>query len=513
MRMMAGQWGTLGLLTLIAANVAAADSSIARADQASDLRADEALLQSRVDRQAQLPSSGDLYGVGPGNPATMAPATSGSFPRSVLIPGTETSLRVGGQIDEIAAYWFTGGQPNVSPFSFSPGGTGLLQTMPLNGSRGYARGNGIFGQSPAASRISFRTSTPSAWGEVRTHIEFDWAGSTPFLPGGANPTSVSDDLVPRLRYAYGTVGGWLFGQANSNFRDADADSELIDFGGDVGGPGIIRIPQVRYTASTGLWDSELSISAEAPETDLGTPTGIVANEIGFPTAITSCLIVALRSSTACSTALTNGPTIAKATAPTVVADWFVRQPWGHFDLAVVAQPGLDVNDGKFVSRQFVGYGGQVSGVFRPGWMGWAKDNFHWHFTIGTGIGTYVNGGPTFALATNYTGLPASPAAALAVRIKPVNEIGWTVGYQHYWSPEWRSTASVGFYHMDIPGQIIGVAELINLNKQLETAHLNLFWSPVSMVDIGVEYMFGRALAPVNRSGNENVMLSEFRFRF
>jgi hypothetical protein len=28
-------------------------------------------------------------------------------------------------------------------------------------------------------------------------------------------------LLPRLRYAYGTLGGFLAGQANSNFADPD----------------------------------------------------------------------------------------------------------------------------------------------------------------------------------------------------------------------------------------------------------------------------------------------------
>jgi hypothetical protein len=491
------QWEVLGLLILIAAVL---DSSVARAD--TDLQADELLLQARLDRIAQLPPYGDLYGAGPYNPASMAPVTGGYFPRSLLLPGTETSLRVGGQIEEIAVYWLSGGQPNVSPFSIAPGGSGLLQSVPLNGGRGYARGNGIFGQSPAASR---------------TNIEFDWNGSNQFVPGGVAPTAVSDDLVPRLRYAYATVGGWLFGQANSNFRDADADSETIDFGGDVGGPSSYRIPQVRYTTETGWWDSQLAVSVEKPETDLGTPVGIVANDVGFVTVTPSCPVGGAAGTTiTCSTSLTGGPAIAKTTAPNVSANWLI--PFGsrsHLDFAVVTRPGLDVNDGKFVSRQFVGYGGQVSGVYEPGWLGWDKDNVHWHFTIGSGLGGYMSGGPSFALATNYpsTSPPATLAAALAVQIKPVNEIGWTAGYLHYWSPELRSTASVGYGHLDFPAKILGVSESINLNKELETAHLNLFWRPVIFIDIGVEYMFGRAISLVNRSGNENVMLSAFRFRF
>ena len=80
---------------------------------------------------------------------------------------------------------------------------------------------------------------------------------------------MSDNLAPRLRFAYGTLGGWLVGQANSNFSDADANAEILDFGGNVGDPGVVRIPQIRYTQPLGWgWGGALSFSAETPETDI-----------------------------------------------------------------------------------------------------------------------------------------------------------------------------------------------------------------------------------------------------
>src|SRR5436309_13813354 len=63
--------------------------STARADELADLRANQELLQRRVDQLAQ---AGPSAGPGPGGPVL-----SGSFPRSFVIPGTEVSLRVGGQ--------------------------------------------------------------------------------------------------------------------------------------------------------------------------------------------------------------------------------------------------------------------------------------------------------------------------------------------------------------------------------------------------------------------------------
>src|SRR5258708_24680008 len=63
--------------------------SVARADELADLRANQELLQRRVDQLAQVPPPP------PGGPG--GPVLSGSFPRSFVVPGTEVSLRVGGQ--------------------------------------------------------------------------------------------------------------------------------------------------------------------------------------------------------------------------------------------------------------------------------------------------------------------------------------------------------------------------------------------------------------------------------
>src|SRR5438105_10629397 len=72
----------------------------ARADELADLRANQELLQKRIDQlsQAPPPAAPGPYvpGFGPETRPVTAPVTVGSFPRSFLIPGTETSLRIGG---------------------------------------------------------------------------------------------------------------------------------------------------------------------------------------------------------------------------------------------------------------------------------------------------------------------------------------------------------------------------------------------------------------------------------
>ena len=539
----------------------------AHADELSDLRANQQLLSQRIDQLAAVGLAPDVFSVNT-NPAASAPATAGSFPRSILIPGTDTSIKIYGQITEVIDYWMSGGNPNASPQNTTVGNNGQVAAtaVPVNhagvvghvvlGAGGvpvaasattiatnlasHARGNGIFLQSPRESRIGFETRTPTPLGEVRTVMEFDWAGSTTFAPGGANPTSVSDNLAPRLRYAYGTLGGLLAGQATSNFSDPDANAEALDFGGNVGEPGRVRVPQVRYTVPVPFGGS-LSVSAETPETDIATANGIEASDAGaIPTLTTSCTAgapaqAAAATSTCSTTLLTSGVTptnIAKATSPDFTVAWYVPQAWGHFDVSAVIRPSLDATDGKFFSRHFIGYGGHFGMSFQPRWFGWAKDTFSAHFTLGEAIGNYLNQSGNFALATNY-GLPgsgsgatsqvgsyggfnapATAAAAAMIIVKPTFEMGGEIGYQHWWTDNLRSNISAGFNaHSGIPIALVGGSQAASINKELITAHANLIWNPVSAVDIGVEYMWGQRTVLNNAHSTENVLISKMAFRF
>src|SRR6266704_2240555 len=79
---------TVALGGLTAAIALLAGPPAAKADELADLRANQELLQQRLDQLAQA---------GPATGAPAGPIGVGSFPRSFLIPGTDTSLRVGGQ--------------------------------------------------------------------------------------------------------------------------------------------------------------------------------------------------------------------------------------------------------------------------------------------------------------------------------------------------------------------------------------------------------------------------------
>ena len=533
----------------IMATAIMAGSAGARAD---DLQTDQQLLDARIGQLAavgQQPGVGAVFSVDQ-NSAAGAAATGGNFPRSILIPGTDTSIKVYGVIFEALDYWMSGGGSvvNSSPQTTLVGANGILQSISLRNTVASARGNGVFSQSPRVSRIGFETRTPTPFGEARTVMEFDWAGPTAFAPGGTNPTSVSDNLVPRLRYAYGTLGGLLAGQATSNFADPDANGETLDFGGNVGEPGHVRIPQVRYTMPT-WWGGSLSVSAETPETIIATTVGIEASDAGVvPTTTTTCTAAApgsvstATSSTCTTTLLTSGETplnVAKATSPDFTAAYYLSQPWGHIDLSGVLRPGIDVTDGHYFDHQFIGYGGHIGLDIKPGWFGWAKDDFTLHVTAGDTIGPYLSSSTNFDLATNYGAAststlagtyggvngPTTAAAASRIIFKPTQEMGMELGYQHWWLDNLRSNINGGFNaHYGIPirlvnanGTTAGAAssggQAAAINKELISAHVNLIWNPVSFVDVGLEYMWGQRTVLDNQTATENVLISKLAFRF
>src|ERR1700744_4376006 len=81
--------------------------------RADDLQINQQLLDTRVDQLAAVglqPGAGDVFSVDQ-NSAAGAGATAGSFPRSILIPGTDTSIKIYGQISEVLDYYMSGGNP------------------------------------------------------------------------------------------------------------------------------------------------------------------------------------------------------------------------------------------------------------------------------------------------------------------------------------------------------------------------------------------------------------------
>jgi Porin subfamily/DcaP outer membrane protein len=517
-----------------------------RADELADLRANQLLLQQRIDQLAQavpLPGTaggGVTQGLGY-KPAPGRPSLGGSFPRSFLIPGTDTSIRVGGFVDFTTLYFINGGgNVNGSNYGSNSGQNGTLVGLPLTGGfvpgLGFvasqnnvhpSRNNNIWEFSPYQSRVDFETRTPTSWGEARTFLAFDWAGCDNYScisvqQGGG------DSIHPRLRFAYGTLGGFLAGQALSNFSDADADTESMEFGNVIGSTGGQRIPQVRYTMP-GPYGSAFSFSAENPWTSVVTPSGpqssdLAASGAGSTTTPPEGTIPAICNGIPCTGAggRQANPTTTGWPSLTLASYW--AQPWGHVDLAGILR-FQTFHDGGFINHTFSGLGGHIAGDLHPDWFGFSsKDDFLWSFVAGNTIGNYASGGLAtfFPVATNFTTTTAcanpTPTctggmAASNVLFSPIFAFSLHGGYQHWWLPNLRSTIAAGYAQQDVSSQLIGPSAATSTNKILWNTFVNLVWNPVAFVTTGVEYMYGHRTVVANLTGHEHTLIYKFRVAF
>jgi hypothetical protein len=518
----------------------------ASADELADLRANQELLQKRIDQLSQAPPPAPgpyVPGFGAETRPTAAPVTTGSFPRSFLIPGTDTSLRIGG-IAWTDVMWYlhgarqatalnnTGGNPDGSQDGI--GGTGNLPNIPLNNSTGHAR-SGAFSISSRPSRLLFDARTPTAWGEIKAYIEMDFAHSNENVVESGQ-TAVTNGYAPRLRKAYGTMGGLLVGQETGIFHDPDADAELLDFGGSASTPGRARTPQVKYTYQ-GPYGAVFTAGFENPSPRMQSVNGQADLDTQASSALTACsatgnTVANLPATTAC-LANTSFFNPLKSSYPELIGTARINQPWGHLQVGVMVRND-QLNDGQFLDQSFVGYGGTISGDVHPftgtpGALG--KDDLGFGFGAGTETaGQLANGAgivTTFGRNLNVPGFgfvnpltsaqwntAGSPTRRAYDRIiqsqSPQSSNAW-IWYQHWWTENLRSTIEVSGIYNDLNTDLVGPGS--TNNKLLSTAHGNLIWSPVAFVDLGLEYAWGHRVTVAEFKGDAYSIQGSMRVRF
>ena len=242
------------------------------------LTAAVALLAGLGTAQAQI-------GTGQGGPPGPAPtsAGAGSFPQSFLIPGTNTSLSLYGKVqmsihDNIGSMHTsdttplpTVGAPGLGSLSLEgPGASGGTNFNNL-----FRSFHGGLRAQANSTNFAFETRTPSDLGEIKTVMLVDFgllAGQGNYTGAGVTATNLNpkvgagNNSIPRIQWAYGTLGPWLFGQYNSAWADPLLFAPDIGDQNQVGPMQTVNIrrPQIRYTYLVGNGIS-LSGSLEVDE--------------------------------------------------------------------------------------------------------------------------------------------------------------------------------------------------------------------------------------------------------
>jgi hypothetical protein len=396
----------------------------------------------------------------------------------------------------------------------------------------------------------FDARTPTAWGEAKAYIEFDFSFNNTNVVYSNNEGSTNSALT-RLRKAYATLGGLEAGQDAGIMRDPDADPELVDFGGLATEAGRSRVALVQYT-HRGPYNTVFNVGIESPVPQLQGPFGQaeISTEQIPNTAACSVTGVAgvagggLNALTPATNACLGSNAFfspLKQGWPEAIATARINQPWGHLQIGGVLRTD-QLNDGQYLDRTFVGYGGAITGdahpfFGNPGPLG--KDDLGFGLCAGVEVGNQCANG--VGLVTNF-GAPINvpgvgivnpltnvnwnqainaraPVGGIIVRqaydaaaksTSPSSYGGW-IWYQHWWTESLRSTLAVSGIWNAMDTTIL--PQNTTNNKLLSLTHANLFWSPLAFIDFGGEYAWGHRVTVANFKGDSYTIEGLMRVRF
>ena len=407
-----------------------------------------------------------------GSPDANAQAApgGGSFPGSFLVPGTNTSIKVGGFAKIVGIY----------DMSARQGDTIATDTIALQGSATSSLGRATRLHA-RQSNISVDTRTPTAYGDLTTFVLVDFFGQNT-----SQVENQSNTQNARVVYAYGTLGPFLAGQWVSLWADTDSIIESVDPTGHVAtNDGLSnRSPQFRYTfAAPGGFSAAVSI--ENPEAE------------GF---------------TSAGTPFTTNTAGGVDRYPDLLARVRLDQAWGHVALSGlyrdmrVTAPATVLGAADRANKS--AYGVQLSGHLNT----FGKDSLKWTGQAGKGLGHYMSDFRD-TVANGLVVNTATGAAAVPY------SWGVNLGYTHWWTAALRSSVEGGYSRNDTESSIITTAAAQNAyDRRHYGARVNLIWSPVPQVDLGIEYDWGRRVtqtstAAVSNKGDMNRLEVESVFKF
>ncbi|MEL6708986.1 MAG: DcaP family trimeric outer membrane transporter [Pseudomonadota bacterium] len=304
--------------------------------------------------------------------------TSGDFERSISIPGTPGSFRIGGLVQVNA---------NFDPDSLGFQQIGTQPTIPLDGD--VEDGRDQFAIHVRHSRVNFDYRAPTALGDLRTFIEFDFFG---------DGDEFTNDYDLRLRHAAVELGNLKVGQFWSGFVDVFSFPETVDPGGPLSAP-VLRNPGIYYVEGD-RDGSNWGIGIENPAGDLGGETDLIASE----------------------------------SLPNLVAFAKIQRDWGYLRLA-----GIGLQLESDTDSEFAG-GAHLSGRIYTPFTGSKLNSLSFATQYGAGFTHYFS-----SFVGGLDGVIAEDGTVDATEI-----LGAFGGYQHFWTDRWRSTITASFFELDSP---------------------------------------------------------------
>jgi Porin subfamily len=409
--------------------------------------------------------------------APAAAVEAGSKPKSWKLPGTNTSMNIGG----FAILQFDYDINGVS--SYGPANAAV------DGSAGSKRQN-QFNMDARQSRFFISTSTPTDWGDLVTHIEVDANGSGGSSAGA--PYTSGQGPGMRLRKAYGSLGPVLAGQETTTFFVPGA-GERTDVATPFVGGSAFRLGMIKYTHAFGggttlqvAIEDNINSGDTAAAGAIRSVTGAGSQPVG-PASLTG-----------------------SQTHPTPAFVGQLRHSWssGSAGISVMArQIGVDnaattspgeLNDTALSWGIGYGAGWIINKQFRVGAQG----------IYGHAMGMYSGGTPVLVTAQgsnpgNFqidTTTTVGGAAFIQWRFTDTMRTNILYGREQYgYSPDKAQLGGCG---------PVAATCAINYTQQFVG---NVMWEPVPAVNIGLQYTY--TIASTNNSPNAKQSRLELAFRY
>lgn len=300
-------------------------------------------------------------------------------------------------------------------------------TIPLSNTPNLEHSHLVF--TGRQTRFNVGTYTDTSYGPLTTYFEGDFYG------GGGNQT-VTNGYSFRVRHAYGTLGPFLAGQNWSTIMSLPSIPETVDFGGPTAQL-FVRTPQLRWTQPIPEF-GDIQFALENPQT-------YAYNSSGAKGSYDDDKI------------------------PDFIVKATYKQPWGQLSLGGVLRQ-LRYDDGIHSDDTMGGFG-SFAGIIKT----FGKDDVRFQINYGNAIGRY-----------QYT-LFGDGTLKANNTLDTLTQWGGFVAYRHFWMEGLRSSVVYSYGSAD-NDEIFNNSGVVN--KQLQTGHINLMWSPVPRIDLGLEYIYG-----------------------
>ena len=374
-----------------------------------------------------------FFGIGALVAAMLIAAPTAAMAIGFQVPGSDTTIDIGGYVKlDIVYNDVSVADDSQANIEYVPSG------VPLDGDE---EGTDEIVFNGRESRLWVKTTTPTKLGPLKTHLEGDF------------DTEESSQLVSnsrgfRLRHAYGTLKGFLFGQTWSTFMHLYSLPEINDFGGPTGSM-FVRQAMLRYTWNMNDMTS-MDFALENPETYYA-----------------------------------EGGTLLTADdddMPDIIARFTMTPSWGNISAAVMARKL--VVETATADDSALALSGQVGAMVKL----FGQDSVMGAIQYGQGLGRYSS------LATH-------PDAVVDAggNIDSLDQLAGFVAYQHYWVGTWRSTLVVGYSKADDPIELQGT----DITEETFSIHANLMFNPVPNTRLGIEYLRGEREVYDGRDGELN----------